>query len=105
MPTLEIKSIAILESSIEEGKGNEELKYEILAKDSTVLWMTSGRFLEDIKESIGNHSELDRLKITSIHVRAPHFHIESTDLPKQILELTLSGRAEVYHDVVETENG
>ena len=105
MPTLEIKSIAILQSNIEEGKGNEELKYEILAKNTDVLWMTSGRFLDDIKKLIGNHSELDRLKVTSIHVHTPHFHIESTDLPKQILDLTLSGMAEVYHDIAETENG
>ncbi len=105
MPILEIKSFAILESNIEEGKGNEGLKYEILAKESNVLWMTSGRFLKDVKDLICNHSELARLKVTSIHVHAPHFHIESTDLPKQILDLTLSGRAEVYHDVSETENG
>ncbi len=105
MPILEIKSIAILESNIEEGKGKEDLKYKILAKESDVLWMTSGKFLDDIKYSIGNHAELARLKVTSIHVHTPHFYIESTDLPKQILDLTLSGMAEVYHDVAETENG
>ena len=73
--------------------------------DSDVSWMTSGKFLENNKRSIGNHAELARLKITSIHVHTPHVHIESTNLPKQILDLTLSGMAKVYHDVAKTENG
>ncbi|NMF61680.1 hypothetical protein DP113_33295 (plasmid) [Brasilonema octagenarum UFV-E1] len=105
MTTLEIKSLTLLESKIEEGKSQKKLEYEILAKDSNLPWVASSELLKDIKELISNHPELDGLAVTSIYVYAPKFNIESTNLSKQVLDLTLSGKAEVYHEVYETEDG
>lgn len=105
MPTLEIKSLTVLESSTESGKCEKKLNYKFLSRDSNFLWVASGKFLEDIKELISNHPELEGLGVTSIHVYTPEFYIESADLSKQILSLTLSGKADVYHEVYETEDG
>ncbi len=105
MPTLEIKSLTLLESNTNDFKCQKELEYEILAVDSNLLWVTSSKLLEDIKELISNRPELSELAVTSIHVYRPNFHIESTDLSKQVLDLTLSGKAEVDHEVYETEDG
>ena len=105
MPTLEIKSLTLLESNTENSKCQKKLEYEILAVDSNLLWVASSKLLEDIKELISNRPELSELAVTSIHVYIPKFHIESTDLSKQVLDLTLSGKAEVDHEVYETEDG
>lgn len=104
MPTLEIKSLTVLKSNIEEAKGKKELNYEILAKDYHLLGVASNKILEDIKHLISNHPELDGLDVTTIHVYPPN-DLKSTDLSKQILDLTLSGRADVYYAVYETEDG
>ncbi len=105
MPTLEIKSLAVLESNREESKGEKELKYEILAKEFNLRWLASSILLEAIKELISKHPELDGLKVINIRVDTPEFWMESTDLSKQTLDLTLSGKAEVRHEVYETEDG
>lgn len=105
MPTLEIKLLTLLESNIEDGKSQKELEYEILAVDSNLLWVVSSELIEDIKELISSRPELSGLAVTNIYLYTPKFHIESTDLSKQVLNLTLSGKAEVYHEVYETEDG
>jgi hypothetical protein len=105
MPALEIKSLTLLESKIEEGKSRKKLEYKIFAKDSNLLWVASSEPLKNIKELINNHLELDGLAITNIYVYPSKFHIESTDLFNQILDLTLSGEVDVCHEVYETEDG
>ena len=102
---MEIKSLTLQESNTEAIKSQKEFEYEILAQNCSLLWLTSKDLLEDIKKLISNHPELNGLAVTEVHVYMPKFHIQSTDLSKQVLDLTLFGKVEVYHEVYETEDG
>ncbi|OKH50293.1 hypothetical protein NIES2101_19940 [Calothrix sp. HK-06] len=102
---MEIKSLTLEESNTEASKSQKEFEYEIIAQNCSLPWLTSKDLIEDIKELISNHQELNGLAVNKIHVYMPNFHIQSTDLSKQVLDLTLLGKVEVYHEVYETEDG
>lgn len=102
---MQIKSLTLQESDTEASKSHKEFKYDIIGKNCTLAWLTSKDLLQEVKELISNHQELNGLAVTKIYVYMPNFHIQSTDLSKQVLDLTLLGKVEVYHEVYETEDG